>query len=168
MFHVLPCISLILLKPAHFQQRKLQRLYTLAVRASAAQRARSESRRHKLSFLHSPHLETMHILPPAFTYMYGAVSSLPPHDHAPTITPPELGKRPWETSKTGYLIWAKEQLVARVTEKEEGMREEGSSAVGALVSGAHDMATADDMKAALAAVKQRQRQGRDEDTMDVR
>ncbi|TCD60363.1 hypothetical protein EIP91_010310 [Steccherinum ochraceum] len=110
-------------------QRKLQRLYSLAVRASAAQRAQSESRLQKLSQFRSSQLEALQRIPADFTSMYSAVSSLPPHDHASITAPPDLGKRPWETNKTGYLNWAKEQLVARTQEEEAGAASSGSAVV---------------------------------------
>ena len=57
--------------------------------------------------------------------MYASVSALPPADSlesmgsasAPTTEP---GKRPWETSKTGYLNWAVGQLMERAKEKARG------------------------------------------------
>ena len=150
------------------QQRKLQRLFSLSLRVSAAKRAQSESRLTKLAFLRSPHMQTLHDLPAAFTQMYNAVSSLPEHDHASVTPPPDPGKRPWETSKTGYLNWAREQLVAKMKEGEgpEGVaRGEGSSAVGALVATAYEVSKVDDVRAALATTTQNSRRG--DDQMDV-
>lgn len=140
-------------------QRKLQRLYSLAVRASAAQRSHSQSRLQKLSALRPPHTSSFTNLPASFTDMYTAVSDLPPHDH-PQLSPPDLAKRPWETSKTGYLNWARDQLVANAR---EGEARESSTAVGALVAGAYDVASVQDVKRALETTRRQL-----EDQMDVR
>ncbi|THH26628.1 hypothetical protein EUX98_g7564 [Antrodiella citrinella] len=145
-------------------QRKLQRLYSLAVRASAAQRAHSQSRLQKLSALRPPDLPALSALPAALTAMHDAVSALPPHDH-PQIAPPDPGKRPWETSKTGYLNWARDQLVASAREGEVGA---SSAAVGALVAGAYDVASVLDVRKALESqtTTQQSRNQRDDDEMD--
>lgn len=99
--------------------------------------------------------------------MYSAVSSLPPpHDHGTTLSPPDPGKRTWESSKNGYLIWAREQLVAR--SKHEDLEGPGSSAVGALVARAEEVARVEDVKAMLATTIQKQKQRRTQDVqMDV-
>ncbi|KAH8089874.1 Mis12-domain-containing protein [Cristinia sonorae] len=155
-------------------QRKLNRLFSLAARASAAQRVHAESRLTRLSFLRSPHLQSLHtLLPDSFTNMYAAVASLPPHDHAPARSPADPGKRPWETSKSGYLSWARDQLVARTKGEENGDgdgdgRGQGSSAVGALVASADQVARVEDVKAILATGQQRQRQQQQDVQMDVR
>ncbi|KAH9932348.1 Mis12 protein-domain-containing protein [Fomitopsis serialis] len=105
-------------------QRKLRRLYTHAVRASAVQLAHSKSRLERLSFLRAPQLQTLLSLSTEFQSMYDSVSALPPPDPAFTAPeqagPSEPGKRPWETSKTGYINWAVEQLMLRAKEKVRG------------------------------------------------
>lgn len=55
--------------------------------------------------------------------MYNACSSLEPLDAATvsTLTQVELsepGKRPWESTKSGYLKWATERLLAKAKEQE--------------------------------------------------
>ena len=95
--------------------------------------------------------------------MYAAVSSLPPVDaSAPAVVPEQPGKRPWETSKTGYLNWAVAQLMERAKEKakseqgdggEDGAAfAEGSAEVGAAAAAAYGVGRAEDMKAILEAV----------------
>ena len=99
--------------------------------------------------------------------MYASVSALPPADalenaggaSAPTTEP---GKRPWETSKTGYLNWAVGQLMERAKEKARGEQAgegedgaafaEGSAEVGAAVGAAYGVGKAEDVKAILDAV----------------
>ncbi|CCM01349.1 uncharacterized protein FIBRA_03399 [Fibroporia radiculosa] len=135
--------------------RKLRRLYTRAVRASAAQLARSRRRLEKLSFLRAPQLQALIEMPNEFQAMYNSVSVLPPMDASHTaiepVAVPEPGKRQWETNKTGYLNWAVEQLMQRAKEqaKGEGVFSEGSSAVGAATAAAYSVASAQDVKALL-------------------
>ena len=105
--------------------------------------------------------------------MYASVSALPPADSlesmgsasAPTTEP---GKRPWETSKTGYLNWAVGQLMERAKEKARGEKggegegggeggdgaafAEGSAEVGAAVGAAYGVGRAEDVKAILDAM----------------
>ncbi|KAI0938296.1 hypothetical protein AcV5_000004 [Taiwanofungus camphoratus] len=134
-------------------QRKLRRLYTHAVRKSAEQLAHSQSRLERLSFLRAPQLQALRALPDEFQTMYISVSSLPAvdpsSDAAEQIPLPEPGKRQWETSKTGYLNWAVEQLMVRAKEqaKGEGAFTEGSSAVGAAAAVAYR--STQDVKAVL-------------------
>lgn len=103
--------------------------------------------------------------------MYNAVSTLPPHDPASFQLPlPDPGKRPWETSKTGYLNWAVGQLLVRTRDGGTG---EGSSAVGKVVEGAYGVGKSDDVKAAMEAtggkdvvrLGKKKREGQDQ--MDV-
>jgi len=136
-------------------QRKLRRLYTRAVRTSSAQLARSRRRLDQLSFLRAPQVQALLSLADEFHAMYSSVSSLPPID--PTFTAieqaalPEPGKRQWETSKTGYLNWAVEQLMRRAKEhgQSEGAPTEGSSAVGATAASAYGVASSLDVRAVL-------------------
>ncbi|KZT07908.1 uncharacterized protein LAESUDRAFT_758042 [Laetiporus sulphureus 93-53] len=140
-------------------QRKLRRLYTHAVRMSAAQLAHSQRRLERLSFLRSPQMQTLLSLPDEFHSMYNSVSSLPPIDASLTKSEQSAlsapGKRPWETSRTGYLNWAVEQLMMRVQEKEkgEGSFPEQSSSVGAAAESANRVGSVDDIKAALEQVE---------------
>jgi len=80
--------------------------------------------------------------------MYGYVSTLPPHDPESFQLPlPDPGKRPWETSKTGYLNWAVGQLLVRGG----GTSGKGSSVVGKVVESAYDVGKSENVKAALEA-----------------
>ncbi|OBZ77804.1 Centromere protein mis12 [Grifola frondosa] len=136
-------------------QRKLRQLFTRAVRKSATQLARSQDRLERLQFLRAPQLQTLLELPDEFHTMYTAVSSLPPLDPTSTvpeqITLSEPGKRLWETSRTGYLNWAVEQLMLRAKSQAKGAGAfgEGSSAIGAAAGAAYDIANADDVKLVL-------------------
>ena len=134
------------------QQRQLKRLYTRAVRRSASQLLVSQNRLARLAFLRSPQLRTLLDLPPSFLAMHEAVASLPQIDPSSTapehLAAPEPGKRLWETSKTGYLNWAVEQLMRRTKDQNKG---EGSSTVGAAAEAAYAVGTAEDVKAFLQA-----------------
>ncbi|KAI0360303.1 Mis12-domain-containing protein [Trametes cingulata] len=139
-------------------QRKLKRLYTRAVRRSAKDLEHARQRLERLSFLRAPQMQALLALPDEFHTMFDAVSSLPPLDPSdaalePGVVP-EPGKRPWETSKTGYLNWAVEQLMQRAKEKAKGEQGgssfgEGSSAVGATAAAAYEAGSAQDVKALL-------------------
>ncbi|KAI0327644.1 Mis12-domain-containing protein [Cubamyces sp. BRFM 1775] len=139
-------------------QRKLKRLYTRAVRRSAKDLERSRDRLERLSFLRAPQMQALLSLPNEFQAMFDAVSSLPPLDPSSAVLEPgivpEPGKRPWETSKTGYINWAVEQLMQRAKEKAKGEPSasgfgEGSSAVSAAAAAAYDVGSAEDVKALL-------------------
>lgn len=142
------------------QQKKLQRLYTRAVAKSATQLTHSHNCLQKLDFLRSPQLQAMLALPPEFLAMYLSISALPPPNESIDTEPlsvaaPEPGKRPWETSRTGYVNWAIEQLLARTkarkygTDGDDATPGEASSVVGQMAAAAHGIATAENMKAAL-------------------
>ncbi|KAF9442752.1 hypothetical protein P691DRAFT_680857 [Macrolepiota fuliginosa MF-IS2] len=96
-------------------QRKLKRVLCRAVRASGSQRRRAEQRLEQLSILGHPSVDTLKNLPRKLEVMYGRCSSLFPFDAAmlsalSQVELSEPGKRPWESTKTGYLKWAIEQL----------------------------------------------------------
>lgn len=81
--------------------------------------------------------------------MYDACSSLEPLDAATlsTLTQVELsepGKRPWESTKSGYLKWATERLIATAKEREGGINE-----VTSLVDHAEQIGRAERLKKAL-------------------
>ncbi|KAF9444709.1 Mis12-domain-containing protein [Macrolepiota fuliginosa MF-IS2] len=104
-------------------QRKLRRVLNRAFRASASQRRQSEHRLAQLSVLQHPSLDTLATLPHKFDTMYDACSSVEPLDAATvsTLTQVELsepGKRSWESTKSGYLKWATERLLAKAKEGE--------------------------------------------------
>ncbi|PIL26863.1 hypothetical protein GSI_11043 [Ganoderma sinense ZZ0214-1] len=160
-------------------QRKLKRLFTRAVRKSAKDLEHSRTRLDRLAFLRAPQIHALHALPDELQAMYTSVSALPPVDEldpgsaAPTTEP---GKRPWETSKTGYLNWAVGQLMERAKEKardeqvgEDGAAfAEGSAEVGAAVSAAYGVGRAEDLKAVLESVGGDTGKGKDAERMDTR
>lgn len=77
--------------------------------------------------------------------MYDAVSTLPPIDPAlVAILPSEPGKRDWETSKAGYMNWAKAQLLSRAK-----VDEQGSSAVDEMVANMVEIGQADHLRKAI-------------------
>jgi len=128
-------------------QRRLKRLYTCAVRKSNLQLKRSRARLDHIAFLRSPQLHTFNSLPDALTMMYKSVSALPAHDPASFQLPlPDPGKRPWETSKTGYLNWAVGQLLVKTRDT---TGREGSAAVGKAVEDSYGIGTSEHVKAAL-------------------
>lgn len=112
-------------------------------------------------------MQTLITLPHEFMAMYNTLSSLPPHDSstADQLAPPisEPGKRPWETSKTGYLNWAIEQLISRAKDRGQG---EGSSAIGTIASAAFGTAPPEDVKGLLDALSSSS-PGEAENNMDV-
>ncbi|KAI0715072.1 Mis12 protein-domain-containing protein [Earliella scabrosa] len=143
-------------------QRKLKRLFTRAARKSGKDLEHARARLDRLAFLRSPHMQELLALPKQLQSLHAAVSSLPEIDpSSAALEPgvlPEPGKRPWETSKTGYLNWAVDQLMQRAKEKaksetgEGAAFAEGSSAVGATAAAAYDIARAEDVKAFLGQV----------------
>ena len=81
---------------------------------------------------------------------YETISSLPPYDPATAsqLAAPlaEPGKRPWETSKTGYMNWAVLQLVSRA---KGGGQALGGSAVGTVADATARVGRVEDIKALL-------------------
>ncbi|KAF9440421.1 hypothetical protein P691DRAFT_767790 [Macrolepiota fuliginosa MF-IS2] len=82
----------------------------------------------QLSVLQHPSLDTLATLPHKFDTMYDTCSSVEPLDAATisTLTQVELsepGKRSWESTKSGYLKWATERLLAKAKEGEGGSGE---------------------------------------------
>ncbi|KAJ3530618.1 hypothetical protein NM688_g7684 [Phlebia brevispora] len=149
-------------------QRKLQRLFSLAVRKSAVQRSHSQRRLERLAFLNSPQVQTLLRLPKDFVATYEAVSSLPPYDPSTASQIPlplaEPGKRPWETSKIGYMNWAVTQLVSRA---KDGAQPTGNSTVGAVADTANKIGRADDIKVLLQLVSETSgKPSQEEDRMD--
>lgn len=145
------------------QQRRLKRLYTRAVRKSRFQLKHSESRIDQITFLRSPQLQILGALPASLTQMCNEVSSLPPHDPASFQLPlPDPGKRPWETSKTGYLNWAVGQLLVR--QGDDGRK--GGSAVARVAEVVRAVGKPEDVKGALKSVERAEgtRQHREMDT----
>ncbi|KAH9930420.1 Mis12 protein-domain-containing protein [Epithele typhae] len=145
-------------------QRKLKRLFTRAIHRSSTDLTRAQSRLARLAFLRSPQMETLLSLPASLQSMHASVSALPPLDPAslePTHPVTEPGKRPWETSQTGYLAWAVEQLMEHAKERareEGGNREargsakvfgEGRAEVAAAAARAYGVGSAEDLKASI-------------------
>lgn len=117
--------------------------------------------------------------------MHDSVSSLPPLEPPPLrpagteVAEAEQGKRPWEMSKSAYLNWAVEQMIARARDSDRGEAriadgEAGPSAdvgpVARTVEAAHKVATVDGLKAALAGISGRGVDAAEghEDSMDTR
>lgn len=125
-------------------------MYTKALRLSRLRLNRSEQRVRRLDFL-ADHTATelLSTLPDQVLQLFDSVSSLPPLDPtAPTVQPlPDPSKRPWETSKAGYLNWAVGQLVSRSSELAPNSR--GSLNVGNTVQQAASIGEAPDLKNAL-------------------
>ncbi|KAI0718902.1 Mis12 protein-domain-containing protein [Cerioporus squamosus] len=122
-------------------QRKLKRLFIRAARRSAKDLEHARTRQERLAFLRAPQMQALLALPDQLQALHSAP-----------------GKRPWETSKTGYVNWAVDQLMQRAKEKAKGEAgegatfAEGSSAVGATAATAYDVARAEDVKAILGQV----------------
>ena len=138
------------------QRRRLNRLLSRAVRISNIQQKLAESRLLRVEFLTSPTLDVVSSIPDQLSDLHASMAELPVLDPAAIaeltqfqLTDP--GKRQWETSKTGYLNWAVDQLLARVR-RQEGAG--GSTAASELVTQVHDIATAEDLKATLEVEKQ--------------
>lgn len=115
------------------QQRKLKRALQRSLRATTLQRNRSKLQLESLSILEHPSLDTLNELPRKFEEMFNACSSFEPLDAATLsalvqVELTEPGKRPWESTKSGYLKWATERLLEKVKEQDGG-----SSAVTDLV-----------------------------------
>ena len=91
-------------------------------------------------------LDKMKVIPPKFLSMYQALSTLPPPDRQ-LDTPVDPGKRQWETNKSGYVNWAVDRLLAK-----GGADRGGSRAVDNLETAAEELGTAQELRAALAAV----------------
>jgi kinetochore protein Mis12/MTW1 len=132
------------------QQRCLKRLYVRARYASTARRRRAEHRLSQLSLLKSPSLNLLSTIPQKLTEMYQSASSLPPMDSSSLpIMLVDPGKRPWETSKTGYVNWAVGQLVERTKEEEGRSSDKGSSTFDALSVKVEDIGSADGLRGLL-------------------
>ncbi|KAI0052004.1 Mis12-domain-containing protein [Auriscalpium vulgare] len=133
-------------------QRRLQRLYTRAIRVSTHQAHTSEKRLERLSFLQSPPSETLSALPANVDAVYKSVSLLPEMDLSRADVPlPDPGKRQWETGKAGYVSWAIAQLISRAKRLEAQEGASGAS-VDVKVEDAYELGSTEDVKDALAAV----------------
>ncbi|KAF9234037.1 Mis12-domain-containing protein [Melanogaster broomeanus] len=151
-------------------QRRLKRLLTRSTKLSAAKARRSEQQQTQLSFLQSPQLRDLGHIPDQLKLMFSAISSLPPLTPESTATLTQLpladpGKRPWETSKTGYFDWATKQVLAKVKQQNQGA---GDTAIGALVESSGAITSTQDMKALVEtsmAQLNRQDQSRGDDHM---
>lgn len=128
------------------------------MRRSGKDLEHARERLERLSFLRAPQMQALLDLPSEFETMFDAVASLPPLDPSDAgLDPgagPEPGKRPWETSKTGYLNWAVEQLMQRAKERAKSEPAgnafgEGSSAVSAATAAAYEVGSAQDVRALL-------------------
>ena len=103
----------------------MKRLLTRSVRTSKALALRSDKQLNQLSFLQSPQLHELSQIPDQLEKMFSAVSSLPALTPGSTAALTQLpwvdpGKRPWETSKSGYFDWATKQMLAKVKQQISG------------------------------------------------
>lgn len=134
-------------------------MFARAARKSGKDLEHARTRLDRLAFLRSPQMQALLALPNQLQSLHNSVASLPEIDpSSAALEPgilPEPGKRPWETSKTGYLNWAVDQLMQRAKEKakdesgEGAAFAEGSSAVGATAAAAYDIGRAEHVKAML-------------------
>ncbi|CAA7257440.1 unnamed protein product [Cyclocybe aegerita] len=134
-------------------QRKLKRMLLRANRTSSRQLKQAQTRLSYLSSLSGPDgstLETLHELPPRFVEMYNTLSSLPPLDTPASVDTTEPGKRPWETSKTGYMNWALGRLLTKGADQDEGA---GHLAVDKLDKAASIVGTSEELRRALDSVE---------------
>ena len=153
-------------------------MFTRATRKSAADLTHARQRLDRLAFLRAPQVRTLLALPAELEAMHAAVAALPPPpDLAPEAAVPELGKRPWETSKTGYVAWAVEQLMERAKERargepgEGGAFSEGRAEVAATAERTKAVGRVGDLKRALemaAGGGVRSGKGKGVETMDTR
>ncbi|KAJ3506945.1 hypothetical protein NLJ89_g6577 [Agrocybe chaxingu] len=135
------------------QQRKLKRMLLRANLTSSRQLKQAQTRLSYLSSLSGPDgstLETLHELPPRFVEMYNTLSSLPPLDTPASVETTEAGKRPWETSKTGYMNWALGRLLTKGADEGEGA---GHLAVDKLDKAASMVGTSEELRRALDSVE---------------
>jgi len=97
--------------------------------------------------LKSPSLDLLSTIPQKLTEVYQSASSLTPMDSSSLpITLVDPGKRQWETSKTGYVNWAVNQLVERTKEEEGPSTGKGSSTIHALSVNVEDIGSADGLR----------------------
>lgn len=101
------------------QQRRLELALKRALRTSSNQRRTAENKHEQLAaIVDHPSFEELSSLPQKYEAMYNACSSLEPLDAATlsALTQVELsepGKHPWESTKSGYIKWAKERLAVK-------------------------------------------------------
>ena len=100
----------------------------------------------KLSVLSGPNGCILdHTLPAKYLAMYETIASLPPIEHSfASVDLTEPGKRPWETSKSGYINWAVGRLLVK--------GEAGSSAVDKDENLASEVGSGEDLRQALHAI----------------
>lgn len=130
------------------QQQLAKRQFKGAVRISSARRRRAEQRLSNLLSRLPSSLTKLGYVPGRVTDMAEHLYSIQPleppivasHAQPPQ---PEVGKRHWESSKTGYVNWA----VAKLVEKAQELGKEGG--VDHLQAGAEAVAKVEILKAAL-------------------
>jgi kinetochore protein Mis12/MTW1 len=127
-------------------QRQLKRTYKLALIKAKIRRRRLEALEQKLSFIDNPLMDELLKIPEQLQTLGDLVKDLPPMDAARFAAqlPPstEPGKRPWETSQTGYLNWAVGQLISRT-------RLGATPGIDALYQEAQKTGTTSDLKGLL-------------------
>ncbi|KAK2467760.1 hypothetical protein APHAL10511_000055 [Amanita phalloides] len=128
-------------------QRLAKRQLTRAMRISAARRRRAEQCFVALSTLLPSSFSTLGDVPSKVIDLFGTISSLqplePPFESSLSqSSQPEAGKRPWESSKTGYINWVVAKLVERA-------RESGKFDVNNFQAGAEAVAKMEFLKGAF-------------------
>ncbi|KAF9527645.1 Mis12 protein-domain-containing protein [Crepidotus variabilis] len=98
-------------------QRKLNRSLHRSIRVANNQHALASRRLNKMSSLSSS-LGQQASLPPNLQALYESMSSLPAlssisSKFSPTSGQTEPGRRPWESTKSGYMNWALGRLLSR-------------------------------------------------------
>jgi kinetochore protein Mis12/MTW1 len=89
------------------------------VRTSSRERRIAEAELEQLTTIFDhPSFEELSNLPQKYEAMYNACSSFEPLDAATLsalnqVELSEPGKHPWESTKSGYMKWAKERLTAK-------------------------------------------------------
>ncbi|KAF8061809.1 Mis12-domain-containing protein [Lyophyllum atratum] len=131
-------------------QRRLRRMLTRAIQVSKRERRRADEQLEQLSLLEAPSLDVFAALPSKVISMYTAVSALPPLDPSTlaSLSHHEPGKRPWETSATGYKNWA----VAQLLRKAESGAAGGQSVVDTLMEKVGEVGRAEQLRKAVEAM----------------
>ncbi|TFY82311.1 hypothetical protein EWM64_g1699 [Hericium alpestre] len=133
--------------------RRLERLYSRAVRTSARQADKSQRRLDRLSFLQNPQLQALETLSQKLSDLFASMSAQPDLDFSNTDLPiQDPGKRTWETGKAGYIGWAVAQLIAR-SKRADAKDGEENAAVGAIVGETERVAKTEHVKGALEAAR---------------
>lgn len=138
------------------QQQLAKRQFKGAVRISSVRRRRAAQRLNNLLSHLPSSLGKLGSVPSKITDMAEIIYSIQPleppivasHAQPPQ---PEVGRRPWESSKTGYVNW----VIAKLVEKARELGKEGD--VNNLQAGAEAVAKVEILKVALNELEAEQR-----------